>query len=174
MQKLVFSIFLILLLVPVSQSYSQEKSDTLPTLSVSLTSKTPFVYQDSEGYTVVVGVVENNNSLSPVTNVLIQVNFFNDYDPTPLEIVQGYTTLEVIPANGKSTYAIRSQTPNTDITQASVSLLGFDSSVEKQIGLSVYSSEVFLDTSLRFSGVLRNTGAPSTDTNVYLAFYDGF
>ena len=154
MQKLVFTIFLILLLVPLSQSYSQEKSDTLPTLSVSLTSKTPFVYQDSEGYTVVVGTVENNDSLSPVTNVLIQVKFFDDFDPNPLEIIQGHTTLEVIPTNGKSPYAIRSQTPNPNITQASVFLLGFDPSEDKKKGLSVYSSEVFLDTSLRFSGVL--------------------
>ncbi|MDH3313759.1 MAG: hypothetical protein OEM28_11530 [Nitrosopumilus sp.] len=174
MQKLVFTIFLILLLVPLSQSYSQEKSDTLPTLSVSLTSKTPFVYQDSEGYTVVVGTVENNDSLSPVTNVLIQVKFFDDFDPNPLEIIQGHTTLEVIPTNGKSPYAIRSQTPNPNITQASVFLLGFDPSEDKKKGLSVYSSEVFLDTSLRFSGVLQNGGAPNTDTNVYLAFYDGF
>lgn len=173
MRKSVFVIFLILLLVPMSQSYSAEKSDTLPTLSVSLASNT-FVYQDSEGYTVVVGTVENNDSLSSVTNVLLEVKFFDDFDPNPLEITQGYTTLEVIPTNGKSPYAIRSQTPNPNITQASVSLLGFDSSQDKQKGLSVYSSDVFLDTSLRFSGVLQNEGAPNADTNVYLAFYDGF
>ncbi len=174
MKKLVFSIFLILFLLPISQSYSEEKSDTLPTLSVSLTSETPFVYQDFEGYTVVVGAVENNDSLSPVTNVQIQVKFYDDLDPNPLEVIQGRTILEVIPANGQSPYVIRSQTSNPNITQASVSILGFDSSVEKQKGLSVYSSEVFLDTSLRFAGVLQNGGAPSTDTNVYLAFYDGF
>ena len=173
MQKSVFAIFLILLLVPMSQSYSAEKSDTLPTLSVSLASNT-FVYQDSEGYTVVVGTVENNDSLSSVTNVLLEVKFFDDFDPNPLEITQGYTTLEVIPTNGKSPYAIRSQTPNPNITHASVFLLGFDSSQDKQKGLSVYSSDVFLDTSLRFSGVLQNEGAPNADTNVYLAFYDGF
>ncbi|QLH07543.1 hypothetical protein [Nitrosopumilus ureiphilus] len=174
MQKLVLGMFLILLLVPLSQSYSEEKSDTLPTLSVSLTSETPFVYQDSEGYTVVVGAVENNDSLSSVTNVLIQVKFYDDLDPIPLEVIQGHTTLKVIPANGKSPYAIRSQTPDPNITQASVSLLGFDPSEDKQKGLSVYSSEIFLDTSLRFSGVLQNGGAPNTDANVYLAFYDGF
>ena len=174
MKKLVFSLFLIFLLFPISQSYSAEKTDTLSTLSVSLTNETPFIYRDSEGYTVVVGSVENNDSLSSVANVQIQVKFYDDLDPNPLEIIQGSTTLEVIPANGQSPYSIRSQTPNPDITQASVSLLGFDSSVEKQKGLSVYSSEVFLDTSLRFAGVLQNGGAPNTDTKVYLAFYDGF
>ncbi|WP_371504086.1 hypothetical protein [Nitrosopumilus adriaticus] len=174
MQKLVLGMFLILLLIPFSQSYSQEKTDTPSTLSVSLTSETPFVFQDSEGYTVVVGEVENNDSLSAVTNVVIQVKFYDDLDPNPLDINQGQTTLEVIPASGKSPYAIRSQTPNPNITQASVFLLGFDPSVAKQKGLSVYSNDVFYDTSLRFSGVLQNGGAPNTDTNVYLAFYDGF
>ncbi|BDQ30201.1 hypothetical protein [Nitrosopumilus zosterae] len=172
--RLFLRLFLILLLVPFSYAFSAESTDTAPTLTVSLLNKTPFVYQDSEGYAVVVGLVENNDPLSSVTNIRIQVKFFDDYNPNPLEIVQGSTTLEVISANGKSPYSIRSETPNPNITQASVSLLGFDSSVEKQKGLSVYSSDVFLDSSLRFSGVLKNTGAPNSDTKVYLAFYDGF
>ncbi len=127
MQKLTLSAFLILLLIPFSQAFSQEYSDTAPTLSVSLRNETPFVYQDSEGYTVVVGVVENTNSLTPVTNVRIQVNFFDDFGSNPLEVIIGYTTLEVIPSNGQSPFAIRSETPNPNITQASISLLGFDS-----------------------------------------------
>ncbi len=174
MQKLILSAFLILLLIPFSQAFSQEYSDTAPTLSVSLRNETPFVYQDSEGYTVVVGAVENNNSLTPVTDVRIQVNFYDDLDPTPLESIIGYTTLEVIPINGQSPFAIRSETPNPNITQASVSLLGFDSSTPKPKELTVYSSEVLLDTSFRFSGVLQNGGAPSADTKVHLAFYDSF
>jgi len=173
MFKVVLCTFLILLLVPFSEGFSQV-TDNAPTLNVSLMNETPFVYQDAEGYTVVVGIVENNNSLTPVTNVQIQVKFYDDFDPTPIEVVQGNTTLEVIAPNGKSPYSIRSQTPNSEITQASVSLLGFDSSVEKQKGLTVYSTDVFLDDSFRFSGVLQNGGAPNSNTNVYLAFYDGF
>ena len=76
MQKLVLSALLILLLIPFSQAFSQEYSDNAPTLSVSLKSETPFVYKDSEGYAVVVGTVENNDSLASITNVMIQVNFF--------------------------------------------------------------------------------------------------
>ena len=174
MQKLILSTFLILLLVPFSQGFSQEHSDNAPTLSVSLANDTPFVYQDSEGHAIVVGVVENNNSLTPVTNVEIQVNFFDDFNPSPIEVIKGKTILEVIPPNGKSPYVIRSQDPNPNITEASVSLLGFDSSEVKPKGLAVYSSEVLLDDELRFSGVLQNGGAPNSDTNVYLAFYDGF
>jgi len=174
MQKLVLSAFLILLLIPFSQAFSQESTDTAPTLSVSLRNETPFVYQDSEGYTVVVGAVENTNSLTPVTNVRIQVNFFDDFGSNPLEVIIGYTTLQVIPPNGQSPFAIRSETPNPNITEASISLLGFDSSVAKEKGLTVFSTDVFLGSTLQFSGVLQNGGAPISDTNVYLAFYDGF
>jgi hypothetical protein len=87
--KVVLCAFLILLLVPFSQGFSQEYSDNAPTLNVSLSNESPFVYQDSEGYTVVVGLVDNNNPLTPISNVQIQVNFYDDLDPTPLEIVQG-------------------------------------------------------------------------------------
>jgi len=174
MFKVILCSFLILLLVPFSQGFSQEYSDNAPTLNVSLSNDSPYVFQDSEGYTVVVGLVDNNNPLTPVSNVKIQVNFYDDLDPTPIEVVQGTTNLEVIPPNGKSTYSIRSQSPNPNISEASVSLLGFDSSIEKQKGLTVYSTDVFLDSSFRFSGVLQNGGAPSSNTNVYLAFYDNF
>lgn len=173
MIKALFLFFFILLLIPFNQGFSQVM-DTTPTLTVFLDSGNIYVYQDSEGHTVVAGIVENNNSQTPVNNIQIQVKFFDDLSPAPLEIVQGTTILEVIPNNGKSPYAIRSQTANPNITQASVSLLGFDSSVEKQKGLTVYSTDVFLDSSFRFSGVLENGGAPNSDTNVYLAFYDGF
>ncbi len=174
MLKFVLGTFLVFLLMPFSQSFSQEYSDTAPTLSVSLANETPFVYQDSDGYTVVVGTVKNYNPQTSVTNVMIQVNFYDDFDPNPLEIVQGRTTLEVIHPNGESTFSIRSQTPNSAITEASVSLMGFDPSPSKQKGLTVYSSEVYLDKTLRFEGVLQNSGAPNSNTNVYLAFYDGF
>jgi len=172
--KVILCTFLILLLIPFSQAFSAEKTDTAPTLTLILNNDILHVYQDSEGHTVVVGVVENNNDLTPVTSVKIQVNFFDDFGSTPLEVTDGNTILEVIPPNGKSPFAIRSPTPNPDITKASVSLLGFDSSVEKQKGLTVYSTDVFLDTSFRFSGVLQNGGAPSSNTNVHLAFYDAF
>jgi hypothetical protein len=174
MQKLILSLFLILVLVPFSQAFSQEYSDTGPTLSVSLRDETPYVYQDSEGYTVVVGTVENNNSLASITNVIIHVNFFDNFGSNPLEVMEGRTILEVIPPNGKSPFVIRSETPNPNITEASISLLGFNSSVAKEKLLTVFSSEVFLDSSLHFSGVLQNGGTPISDTNVYLAFYDVF
>ena len=174
MQKLILSAFLILLLIPFTQAFSQEYTDSPFTLSVSLKNETPFLYQDSEGYTVVVGVVENNDSLASITNVMIQVNFFDDFDPNPLEVVNGHTTLQVIPPNGQSPFTIRSETANPNIAEASVSLLPFNISDPKEKKLSIFYREVFLDSSLHFSGVLQNEIAPISNTNVYLAFYDIF
>ncbi len=174
MHKLVLSAFLILFLVPFSQAFSQEYADNTPTLSIVVPQNRQSVYQDSEGYTVVVGLVENNNPLSFVTNVRLQVNFFDDFDPNPLESVIGNSTLQVISPNGLSPFVIRSETPNPNITQASVSLLPFDSSTPKSKEITLLSTDIFLDSSLHFSGVLQNGDAPITDTNVYLAFYDVF
>ncbi|MCV0392882.1 MAG: hypothetical protein K5790_06250 [Nitrosopumilus sp.] len=174
MRKIIFNIFLILLLIPFTQGFSQEYYDNAPTLSVALSNETPFVYQDAEGYTVVIGMVENHDSLSAVDNVRIQVTFYDDIDPAPIDISIGGTILESIPPNGKSPYSIRSTSPNSEITQASVTLLGFDSSEGKQKGLLVYPTDVFYDASLRLSGVLENGGAPNSNTNVYAVFYDSF
>ena len=174
MKRLFFSIFSILLLLPVSQGFSQEYYDNTPTLSVSLTSESPFIFQDSEGYTVVVGMVENKNSLTAVTNARIQVSFYDDTSFAPIAVTEGRTVLEVIPANGLSPYSIRSPTPDPAITQASVSFLGFDSSEEKQKGLTIHIDDVSLDDLVTISGTLENSGAPSNDTNVYVAFFDGF
>ncbi len=173
MQKFLFSAFLILLLIPFSQAFSQVY-DQPSILSIDLPENRQSVIQDSEGYTIVSGWVKNSNSLTPITNVQIQVTFFDDFDPNPIEVVHGSSTLEVIPASGESPFSIRSDSPNPNITQASVSLLGFDSSVPKENRLTVYSTDVFLGSTLQFSGVLQNGGAPISDTNVYLAFYDSF
>ena len=43
MQKLVLSVFLILFLIPFPQGFSQEYSDNVPTLTVTLRNETPFV-----------------------------------------------------------------------------------------------------------------------------------
>ena len=174
MRKFFIVPLLVLLLIPFSQGFSQEYSDNTPTLSVSLENDTPFVYQDSEGYTVVVGVVENNNSLTAITDVVLRANFFDKYGNSPLEITEGRTVLDVIPPNGKSPYVIRSQTPNPSLSEASISIANFDSSQSKLKGLTVYSSEVSSDTSFQLTGVLQTSGASNTDTNVYVAFYDSF
>ena len=62
-------------------------------------------------------------------------NSMMTFDPSPIRSRTGRLVhLEVIPPNGQSTYSIRSQTANPNITEASVSLLGFDSSVAEAKG----------------------------------------
>jgi len=172
MKKLVFSLFL-LLLIPFSQAFSAEFTDNTQTISVSL-NQTPFVYQDSEGYTVVVGTVDNNNSQTSVTNIRIQVNFYDDFNSNPLEIVQGTSILQVIGIDGQSPYSIRSEFPNSEITQASVSLLGFDSATTKQNGLTLFPTEVILNNLFHFSGILQSDTILNLNTDIHFAFYDGF
>jgi hypothetical protein len=175
MEKIILSLFLILILFPISSGFSAEVTDNKPTLSVILTSDSPFVYKDDEGYTVVVGAVENTSNLTSITDVRIRVNFYDDTGTEPLEIMESGTILEVIPPLGKSPYIIRSNSSNPDITQVSVSLgEGFNSSSPKSKQLTVELSDIVLDDTLRFSGVLKNGAAPINNTNVYLAFYDNF
>ena len=80
MKKFVFSAIFILILFPMSQSYSQEYTDTNPSLTISMNSDNNFVYRDSEGYTVVIGLIENNDPLSFVTNVVIEAKFYDDFN----------------------------------------------------------------------------------------------
>ena len=173
MQKILLGLFLMLMLFPIAQGYSQVY-DNQPTLSVKLTSNSPFIYQDSEGYTIVVGSVENTNPLTAVTNVQIRATFYDDVSVAPLEVVQGSTILDVIPSLATSPYMIKSKTPNPQITQATVFLETFDSSLSKSKLLTLESTDIFVKERLVFSGILTNGPAPATDANVYLAFYDAF
>ncbi len=173
MNKFFLSFFLILLLFPISTGFSQ-KSDTLSTLSVALTSDSPFVYKDNEGYTIVVGNVLNKNEITSVTNVKLRVDFYDETGTEPLETVRGGTILEVIPKSATSPYVIKSLSPNPNITNISVMLEGFLPSSSKSTQLVIELTDVLLDDNLKLSGILSNGGSPITDTFVYLAFYDAF
>lgn len=173
MQKIFLTLFLALILLPTSSAFSQV-TDTPSALSVALTSESPFVYKDKEGYTIVIGNVENKNEITSVTNVQLRVNFYDDTGFDPLETVHGNTVLEVIPELGTSPYMIKSATPNPNITQVSVVLESFSPSPSKTQNLIVFTSDVYLDENLKLSGFLTNGGSPITDTVVYLTFYDAF
>ena len=173
MRKIILGI-LILFLFSIPTGFSQ-KTDTMPTLSVVLTSDSPFIYKDEQGYTVVVGVVENTNKLTSVNNVRLQVNFYDDVNPQPLEFSKdGTTSLKVIPPLGKSPYMIKSNSPNPDITSVSVFIVGFNPAPSKSKQPPVELTNIILDETLHFSGKLKNGAAPIKDSNLYLAFYDNF
>lgn len=173
MNKIFLIAFLMLMLFPISSGLSQ-KSDTLSTLSVALTSESPYVYKDNQGYTVVVGNVINKSELTPITDVQLVVSFYDETGTQPLEIVRGATLLEVIPESTTSPYLIKSSSPNPNITAISVMLEGFLPSTPKPPQLVVESTGVIFDENLKFSGTLTNGGSPIDDTFVYLAFYDAF
>jgi predicted secreted protein with PEFG-CTERM motif len=183
MNKPIFGIILFLFLLPIPTIFSQEYTDTNPTLTISMDSNSNFVYQDSEGYTVVIGLIENNDQLSFLTNVVIQANFYDDFNPNPLEVKEGSTTLKVIPPNTKSPFIIRSDNPNPDIAEVSTKFLTFDTSESMNNSLNISINDVSLEPiitssdnvySLSFLGILRNGDTSISNTVAHLAFYDVF
>jgi len=183
MNKPVFGIILFLLLLPIPTIFSQEYTDTNPTLTISMDSNSNFVYQDSEGHTVVIGLIENNDPLSFVTNVVIRANFYDEFNPNPLEVKEGSTTLKVIPPNTKSPFIIRSDNPNPDIAEVSTKFLTFDTSELMNNSLNISINDVSLEPiitssdnvySLSFLGILRNGDTSISNTAAHLAFYDVF
>jgi predicted secreted protein with PEFG-CTERM motif len=183
MNKPIFGIILFLFLLPIPTIFSQEYTDTNPTLTISMDSNSNFVYQDSEGYTVVIGLIENNDQLSFLTNVVIQANFYDDFNPNPLEVKEGSTTLKVIPPNTKSPFIIRSDNPNPDITEVSTKFLTFDTSESMNNSLNISINDVSLESiitssdnvySLSFLGILQNGDTSISNTVAHLAFYDVF
>jgi len=182
MKKFIFGMIFLFLLFPISQSYPQEYTDTNPSLTVSMNSDNNFVYRDSEGYTVVIGLIENNDPMSFVTNVVIQANFYDDFDSNPLEVKEGTTTLKSIPPNSNSPFMIRSDNPDIDISQVSAKFLTFDTSESMKNSLQISINDISTETvtssdsvhTLSFSGILRNGDSFVSDTAVHFAFYDVF
>jgi hypothetical protein len=174
MRKIIYSLFLIFILFPISSGFSQGSDLNKSALTVSLTSNSPFIYKDEQGYTIVVGAVENKNELTSVTNIRIVANFYDNSSSQPLEIAEGGTIMVVIPPLETSPYMIKSKTPNSSITQADVHLQSFDSSISKSNQLTIKINDVVLDEKLHFSGILKNGAAPITNTNIHIAFYDVF
>jgi len=183
MKKFIFSFLFLFLLIPISQAYSQEYTDTNPTLTISMNSNSNFVYQDSEGHTVVIGLIENNDPLSFISNVVIQANFYDDFNPNPLEVKEGSTILNVIPPNSKSPFIIRSDNSNPNISEASTNFLTFDTSEFMKNSINISINDVSLEPisslsdpvhALSFLGILKNGDDPISNTSVHFAFYDVF
>jgi hypothetical protein len=173
MKKTLWALFLVLFLFPISHSYAG-LSDTGATLGISLTSFSPHHYKDEQGYTVVLGEVENKKEF-PITGVKIMVAFYDDFGKQPLETTIGSTIVDVIPPLGKSPYMIKSKNPNSSITGASVNLLGFNSAPQKAKLLTLEPGALDLTNQLTLSGTITNKGPlDSNNTKIYLVAYDGF
>ena len=171
--KTLLALFLVLSLFPISHSYAG-LSDTAATLGISLTSFSPFNYKDEQGYTVVLGEIQNKKEF-PITGVKIWVGFYDDFSEQPLETNIGSTIIDVIPPFGKSPYMIKSKNPNSAITGASVNLLGFNSAPLKANLLTLEPGKLDLTNQLKLSGTITNNGPlESNNTQIHLVAYDGF
>ena len=170
--QLYILVALFVFIIPFSQAFSQTV-DTPPSLIASFVHEQPFLYVDSEGNTVAVGEIINNNKITPVRDVKIKVEFFNEYSTEP-HVIYGTTILDVIPTGGKTPYSISSQDADFSITGASVSIVGFEPAAPKLKEQTVYFSSVTSEPNFKFSGILNNGDAPSTNTKVHVAFYDQF
>ncbi len=163
------------MILPVSVGFSAEVTDTPMTLAVLLSSDSNFVYRDDEGYTVVIGQVVNNDPLTSITNVMVNVDFYSTTGINLLESNVGRTVLDVIPPMGSSPFMIKSQSPNPEIMLTNSNLVGFDSSSSKLNQLAVQASNIlYVDGLLSFSGVLSNGAAPTSDAKIHVALYDKF
>lgn len=166
------------LLFPMASVFAQV-TDTQSTLGVKLTNTAPFIYQDEEGYTVVIGEVENTKSF-PVNNVRVWVGFFSGQasgsaGETPLETVTGTSLLEVIPAKGKSPFIVRSETPDPEISEVSINILGFNSATQKQQLLEIEPGALIVGKTITLDAQITNTGAnPTENIKAHLIGYDAF
>ncbi len=174
MQRGPMVLFLIICTFFISPSFAAEKTDTEPTLAIQFTSSSPYIYQEDDGTTVVIGEVKNVKNF-PITGVQIRAAFFDDFNPQPLEATLGTTVLEVIPPQSTSPYIIRSPNPNTAITNVEVNLQGFHSAGPKQTGLEIKVESLEISDRINFSGILINNGLGITgQTVINLIFYDSF
>lgn len=173
MKRIFFVVFFAFILFPVGSSFSQ-KTDTPSQFGIAFTSSAPYNYKDSDGYTVIIGEIQNLKNF-PITGVKIKGGFYNEIDEQPLEIAFGATMLDVIPAFGKSPYMIKSLNPNAAITSVSVNLQGFTSAVPKNQNLVISSETSEIGEKIKISGTITtNAGVDATQTKVHLAFYDAF
>ncbi len=177
MQRLL-AVSLVILLLPLSPIFAQ-LTETPSTLGVKLTSTSPFSYKDSEGYTVVIGEVENTKTF-PVKNVKIWVGFYSgkasgSRGEPPLETVTASTLLDVVQPKSKSPFMIKSKTPNSDISEVTINVLGFNSASVMQQSLAIKPKTLLIGDTVILPVTITNGGLmASTDTKVHLIAFDAF
>ncbi len=177
MQKL-FAASLVILLLPISPIFAQ-LTETPSTLGVKLTSTSPFSYKDEEGYTVVIGEVENTKTF-PVKNVKIWVGFYSGKasgsgGESPIETVTASTLLDVVQAKSKSPFIVRSETPDPEISEVTINVLGFNSASAKQQSLDIKPATLLIGETVILPATITNGGlTTSTGTKVHLIAFDAF
>mgnify|MGYP007025393619 CR=1 FL=1 len=174
MKKILLIVFLLFILFPISSSFSQEKYDKPSTLGIVLTNSDPFYYKDEDGYTVIIGEVENTKEFD-LTTVTIRGFFYDEFSEQPIEANLGTTIFDVIPSHETVPYIIKSPNPNAAITFVSVKLQGFTSAPTKNEEFSIESEISVLNEQIKITGKLTNNSSEeASQTKIHLAFYDAF
>lgn len=169
---------LLFLLFPTPQVLAQV-TDTQSTLGVKLTNTAPFIYRDDQGYTVVIGELENTKSF-PVNNVKVWAGFYSGNaagaaGESPLETVTGTSLLSVIPAKGKSPFMLKSETADSEISEVTINVLGFNSATQKQMNLDVTPDQLIIGEAIKLDAKITNNAQDAaTNVKVHLIGYDSF
>ena len=174
MKAVLVAILFALMFIPLSPAFSQV-TDSGSGLSVITTSDAPYIYKNEEGKTVVVGEIENRNSLTSMSGIIVRAIFYNESAEEIIEIVRAETILDIVPPESTSPYVITSQSSNPAITHVTVDVEAFNSSPNKPVGLELNSIDISNNESLMITGTVKNTGnVPSKDALVHMVFYDVF
>jgi hypothetical protein len=173
MKKILLIAFFAFLLFPISYSFSQF-SDEPSEFALRLTSTSPFYFKDENGYTIILGEIQNMRS-SYYTNVKITGVFLDDSEKL-LDSSIGSSVIEVIPPFGIVPYMIKSNEPNAGITQIKAPTIGgFNSSPTKNEDLKIESEILEIGEEIKISGIITNQGLVDTNqTKVHLVLHDSF
>ncbi|MDE1770898.1 MAG: FxLYD domain-containing protein, partial [Thaumarchaeota archaeon] len=136
--------------------------------------QTTYSYKASNGTTVVLGEVQNDNDV-PIGKVVVYVKFMNGDGTNIIESKTGTTLLQVIPPHGTSPFMIYSTQSDPSIATVQVNMGPFDSASIKQQALDISPGLLQVSDKLVLSGNVHNNGVQkSLNTKVYLILYDAF
>ena len=165
-----------------------QTADTPPTLGVLVAGTPPHHYKDGAGRTVVVGQVVNTNGFA-VSGVKVRVGFYGAAGGEPIETAVGTTLAGVVPAGGTAPFAISSASPSAAISDAAVTVLGFNYADEKPRTLRVEGAAAAVGNGsgagreaapdvLVVDGTVRSEAAPGSpaaeSVTVHALQYDAF
>jgi len=168
-----FLIFLVIIIsVPTYQSFGQIQTDTGE--GVFFVNTHPYSFKDNNGYTVVVGEIFNNHSYS-IHDVKILVSFYDEISDDPIDSVIGSTILNSVSPYGNSPFILKSSMPDSSISRVGVTILGADSSPEKQFSILIKINSLEINNSLNLSGQITNNGNEDiTNVKIHLVSNDIF
>ena len=160
-------------LQPCDQPTYQGAGTSGPSSNLTVVVCGTYSYKASDGTTVVLGEVQNNNDF-PLTNVKIGIQFLDQNDNIA-EYKTGTTLLQVVPPQGKAPFSIPSTKPDPSITRISANIAGFNSAATRDQLLQISPGLLQVSDRLVISGTITNSGTTTaTNTRIYLISFDPF